>query len=296
MKKVILLHNPNAGEETHEEEELMRLASEAGFEPEYRSLKSNGWKKGLCKADVIIVAGGDGSVRKVAGAVLGKDSVNPPAIAVLPFGTANNISKTVNESQEFEAITRSWASGHSRPFDIGWVRGPLKKQFFIEGLGFGVFPALVSAMKIIDEALSDEPEKRIDTALGLLGGIIRSYKAKPCNITIDGKDYSGNYLMVEVMNICSIGPNLMLAADCKPGDGQLHVVMVPDSERERLLEYVGSRIKGAQSPAALPSVTGSNITLSTEERKLHIDDMLIKTSGNVQLNISLEKERLRFLA
>lgn len=295
MKKALLLHNPNAGEETHEEAELIALLADSGFQTRYRSLKAPFWKKDIADEDLLIVAGGDGSVRKVAKALLKKKGEKLPPVAVLPLGTANNISRTITGHQDIDTILKNWQGRVIKPFDVGWIKGLEKKHFFIEAFGFGVFPGLVSAMKIIDRALRDEPAKRMDTALGLLAGIIRSYKPKPCTLEVDGKDYSGNYLLVEIMNVCSIGPNLSLASTCDPGDGRFHIVAVAEGGRDLLLDFVAQRIKGEEPPAGLQPIIGRLIRLSTAERKLHIDDKLVKTAGSPELTITADKHRLSFL-
>ena len=293
-KHALLLHNPTAGDEEHGKNKLMRLVRDAGYEGSYQPVGKRGWKKGFSAADLLVVAGGDGSVRKVTKAVLKKGDGMPP-IAVLPMGTANNISKAVNDSDDENAIAESWKAGSMKPFDVGRVTGLSKKHFFIEALGFGVFPMLVNAMKMIGEALVDEPEQRLDTALILLAGIIRSYKAKHADIEIDGKDYSGEYLLVEVMNIGSFGPNLALTPASKPGDGQFHVVLIRDSERQQLIDYIRSKVQGQEGGESFPTIRGSNIRIKTTEKEIHIDDELVKNNQST-LDITLEKGRLRFLA
>jgi hypothetical protein len=101
--------------------------------------------------------------------------------------------------------------------------------------------------------------------------------------------------MVEVMNICSVGPNLGLSRDCDPGDHQFDVVLIPEHKRERLLEYITHRLQGGEEPAAFPAIKGRNIRLKTEERNMHIDDKLVKNIKGTLFGIELDEHRLRFL-
>jgi len=296
MKDILLLHNPGAGEESHDEEELTELVTGAGFKCDYQSLKSKGWDKKLSKYEILAVAGGDGSVRKVVRALLRKDHKELPTIGIIPMGTANNISKTIYEGIDPEHIVASWKQRKTTPFNVGWVSGLPQKHFFIEGLGIGVFPTLVSAMKTVDEAISDDPDKRMQISLELLAGIIRAYDAIPCRIEIDGADHSGNYLLVEIMNICSVGPNLMLSPDCIPGDSNFSIVLISEQQRQNLLDYISGKIKGTEGLTAFPTIKGSQIKIETECKRIHIDDKIVKIPSKSVISIDLDEKRLQFLS
>src|SRR5262249_39763741 len=106
-KSARLFHNPGAGHGEHPKEELISLVEAAGFECEYSSTKTEGWEKiEALKADLIVLAGGDGTVRKVAPHILGKEI----PIGLFPLGTANNIAKTLGISGDTETVAATW--GH----------------------------------------------------------------------------------------------------------------------------------------------------------------------------------------
>src|SRR5688572_33046215 len=91
--KATLIHNPGAGDnKTATVGQSEALLKEAGYKVRYQSSKERRWHKALKKsADIIVVAAGDGTVGKVARRMIGKGV----PLAVLPMGTANNISKTL---------------------------------------------------------------------------------------------------------------------------------------------------------------------------------------------------------
>ena len=96
MKIINLLHNPTAGSEDHDREELISLMEKNGFECQYSSTKEN-WKDIDEKADFIVAAGGDGTIRKITKELLDRKlSEKTWPIALLPLGTANNIAQTLN--------------------------------------------------------------------------------------------------------------------------------------------------------------------------------------------------------
>jgi len=69
-------------------------------------VKEKKWKKALKKpGDIVAVAGGDGTVGKVARRLIG----SPTPIAILPLGTANNIANTLDVTgKSLKELIRSW--------------------------------------------------------------------------------------------------------------------------------------------------------------------------------------------
>ncbi len=78
--------------------------------------KTEGWEKiEALKTDLIVLAGGDGTVRKAAPHILGKEI----PIGLFPLGTANNIAKTLGISGDTESVAATWGHGTLKPYDVG---------------------------------------------------------------------------------------------------------------------------------------------------------------------------------
>ena len=94
--RVTLIYNPKAGETANPEaDELMAMIRRAGHNAEYASSKGKHFKSALEAAgDLVAVAGGDGTVAKVAKVLAGRGV----PMTVLPTGTANNIAITFVKS------------------------------------------------------------------------------------------------------------------------------------------------------------------------------------------------------
>src|SRR6185369_13146207 len=136
-QRLTLIHNPNAGDDRQPTVgQLHALLKEAGYKVRYQSAKEDGWEKALKRpADVVAIAGGDGTVTKVARRLIGRDV----PIAVLPMGTANNISKTLGISDmPVTQLIRAWESAQRVTFDAGIACGPGGERYFIEGAGAGL--------------------------------------------------------------------------------------------------------------------------------------------------------------
>ena len=102
--RIILMHNPEAGRGNRGKKELMAALANVGHHAIYESTKESDYKKALKKpVDVVIVAGGDGTVGKVGRELI--DSGIP--LGVLPRGTANNLARSLGFTASPEEIVAS---------------------------------------------------------------------------------------------------------------------------------------------------------------------------------------------
>jgi len=303
MKTAFLLHNPNAGEGC-DSDDLQQVIEEAGFDCRQCELDEAVWKEQAHTAGFTVVAGGDGTVRKVAKELLKQAEVYQPLLALLPMGTANNISKSLRKAMApqdtyqdtgLADIAAGWHKDSQVNFDTGWVHGLSVPRFFIESTGFGIFPALVQSMQKVDDSLSDQPEDRIETALQMLLELTGSYLPQQYTVEIDGKVVKGMFLSVEVMNIRALGPNLELAPEADPGDGLFDVVLIGEADRERLAAYVQNKLDRKHEPFPFTAIRGASISLQTPEDAFHIDDELTEIGVSTLLQINVEGGRFTFL-
>lgn len=297
MKSVKLFHNPTAGEGEHSRENLVKQIEKAGYNCSYSSTKKSGIEETPPEeADILVAVGGDGTVRKLAAHLLERPLREKPGpIGLLPAGTANNIARTLGLKGTQEEIIARWADCNTKPFDIGRISGLDKKPFLLEALGFGVFPKLIREMKERKEK-SDDPEKELRDALQRLHEIILNYKTRECQIVLDDQQFKGKFLLVEIMNIQSLGPNLNLAPLADPADGELDVILVPESQREELAGYIERRLKyGKDEPFLYKAHRARKVIVAWEGHLLHVDDELIKTEKLEQLTIDVVQNVLEFL-
>ena len=297
MKVAKLLHNSNAGEEDHEAEDLVSEIRANGFDCSYSSTKKKALKKMDSDFDFLVAAGGDGTIRKITRYLLKQKKVERPwPVALLPLGTANNIAKTLGVERNTEEVIRTWHNARLQPYDVGDVyHNKDEVGFFLESFGFGIFPRLMKEMK--DEVIEESAtaEERIQHALKVLYRVICSYKPRHCEIIADGKDFSGKFMMMEVMNTKSIGPNLMIAPDADPGDGTFELVFIPEEKREDLATYVHHKIEGREMSFDFPMIHAKNISLKWNGTDVHMDDELIDLKKSNQVYIHPRSGLLEFM-
>ncbi|MEO6001323.1 MAG: diacylglycerol kinase family protein [Chitinophagaceae bacterium] len=294
MNIATLYHNPGAGDEEHGREELIMLIEECGFQCRYSSSNSLHTKE-LDAVDFIIVAGGDGTIRNFTKGLLGKKSLQyKPPIALLPHGTANNIAKTLQIEGDTKSIIQSWHNSTLKKFDVGVIKDDSLSLFFLESFGCGIFPYLMLEMKKHGEKYLKADEK-MDTALQLLHKILQSYEPRHCELEIDGVDHSGKFLLAEIMNTRSIGPNLFLSPQGDPGDGIMEVVVVPEKDKDKFASYVQKKINGIEEVYLFQILRASQkIVISWEGTHVHVDDENVTLKKSETITIEIKKGLLEF--
>lgn len=288
MKVCTLIHNPGAGDEKYTKDQLVTRIHALGYDCRYSSTNKKGWKDIDPDTDFVIIAGGDGTIRKVVKKLLDKKILKKRfPLALIPLGTANNISKTLGISGEPEGLANSWNKRNLKGIDVGLIIGLDKPNFFIEGLGFGIFPLLMETMKEKDDKLFLSLDTEINYSLQVLHDIILTYQLQDLQLEVDGVDHSGKYLLAEIMNTRSIGPNLVLAPDANPGDGELEVVLVKENQKEDLANYVLNKLKGIDDPFVFNSIKARSIRLQANNTHIHIDDELIWIDDPAEIKIEV---------
>ena len=266
--RATLLHNPTAGDREHSREALLGLLRDAGYEPAYQSTKERKWERALRDpGELVVVAGGDGTVSKAAGEMIGRGV----PLALLPLGTANNIATSLGIRGTPEEIVAGLEGARRRGFDVGVARGLRGETRFLESVGTGIFTRSVLAAEagVIPEPKGSERE--LDRDVHLLQSILAAASPSRWEVTVDGEDLSGEYLLLEAMNIRCVGPNVCLAPDADPGDGWLDVVLVGPDHRDLLAGHLAARARG-EPPPELPVHRGRRLRLRGPLADLHVDD------------------------
>jgi diacylglycerol kinase (ATP) len=228
-----LVYNPMAGSAAHvTAAELEDALVCAGYLPRTIQLNLDDELDEPLRSpgDVVVAAGGDGTVRTIASRLAGRHC----PLAIVPLGTANNIATSlgIGDLTPIDAIA-GLKRPHRTSLDVGVADGPWGSTQFLESAGAGLFADLLAAY--------DPPAgKSVVRAAESLMRVLIGYEGRRYRLCVDGEDLSNDYLLAEVMNTPRIAWRTLLAPLADPCDGRLDLVLVRVDERFGLASYLKS--------------------------------------------------------
>jgi diacylglycerol kinase (ATP) len=163
--------------------------------------------------DVVIAAGGDGTINEVIQALAGSET----ALGVLPIGTVNVWAREVGIPLHGRDACDVLLHGQTRRIDLGQVNG----RYFLLMAGIGLDGE-------VTHAVERKPFKRLG-ALGylLIGTILGlGYPAFRVFMQIDGRVVKANAIQVVVGNTQLYGGTIKYTWQAKGDDGSLDICIV----------------------------------------------------------------------
>ena len=288
--RVALLHNPDAGGRA-DSRSLRREIESAGHEVVLDIADRAHFDDAIAKSvDLVAIAGGDGTVRTAVHALHGKGV----PLAILPVGTANNIAQSLGLSGPPGDLAKRWGEARRVPFDLGRARTRKEEHLFVEGIGAGLVPeAIASAKAHGKETLARADGGPIASSRRIHRETLESLSPRRLSLAADGERLDDEYLLVEVLNIPSVGPNLRLSGDASPSDGAFDLVTAGEAERGELLAVVEDET-GKRRPN-LPSRRVRSVEIGGW-RVQHVDDELRSGVGPGRAAIEILPGAVEFLA
>lgn len=242
MKKARLIYNPTSGRE-----EMRRLLphvlerlDRAGIETSCHATQGEG--DATLEAadavdrgyDIIIAAGGDGTLNEVVNGMAGKS--NLPPLGVFPLGTTNDFARAMGIPKRWEDYCDLVIENKTRPIDIGKAND----RYFINIAGGGSLTQLTY-----------EVPSRLKTLIGQLAyymkGIEKVASLSPTNLTIHAEGYDvleGEFMLFLIANSNSVGGFEKLAPDAQIDDGLLDVIAVKKCNLAEFIRLLSMALRG----------------------------------------------------
>ena len=176
-------------------------------------------------ADLLVVAGGDGTVRAVAERLAEADT--PAELAIVPLGTGNllarNLGVPLNDIPG--ALTRAFG-GEARAIDVGWLEielagGPERHAFAVMA-GFGLDAHMITET---DDDLKDKVGWL--AYVESMGRAIAASDTLEVRITADGQAHGGDSVHTLLVGNCgTLQGGFNLLPDADPSDGELDLLLL----------------------------------------------------------------------
>ena len=211
-------------------------------------------------AEVVVAAGGDGTVNCVAQAVVGSRT----ALGVLPIGTLNHFAKDLGIPLALERAVDTIINGRPVRIDAAAVND----YIFVNNSSIGIYPDIVAERERIRQR-----GYRKWTAFALAtASLLRQYRGVQARLTVGSSTESFRTPFLFVGNNEYKVEGIRLGARERLDTGQLFVYLAPRVRGQELLKLVALALIGrATANPALESFTAPQLEIETPaSRRLRV--------------------------
>ncbi|HLG76416.1 MAG TPA: diacylglycerol kinase family protein, partial [Ktedonobacteraceae bacterium] len=232
-------------------------------------------------ADVVIAAGGDGTLHAIACGLIGTRTT----LGIIPMGTMNNIAHSLEIPEDIDEACKIIATGTTGMIDVGMMN----EHVFLEVAGVGLEAELFPAAEDIKKT------EAFSTVRGIFHGLKTLLAFQPTQfvVSFDGRRTRRfRALQISVCNSPYYGAHLQFAPYAVMDDGFLDVLIYKNFSK---LEYILHAISISQGKRVLEArVTHRKVkTLrirSVTPAEIHVDGVPI---GQTPATISIQPGALR---
>ncbi|GAA1484145.1 diacylglycerol/lipid kinase family protein [Brachybacterium fresconis] len=176
-------------------------------------------------ADLVIAAGGDGTVRLVASVLAGTDT----RMGIIPSGTGNLLARNLDIPLEDPSAAMTAAlAGHDKQIDVGWLRtggsigeaASSAEQIFLVIAGFGADAEMIGHT-------DDTMKKRLGWVAYVFGGV-RTILGRSVDVVLDfpdGTRHAHKARTVLLGNVGKLPGGFVLMPDATADNGRLEIVV-----------------------------------------------------------------------
>ncbi|MGM1049878.1 diacylglycerol kinase [Paenibacillus sp. N3/727] len=273
MKKARLIYNPTSGREEMKRRlaDILQRLDNAGIETSCHATTGEG-DATLAAAeavdrgyDLIIAAGGDGTLNEVINGMAEKENI--PPLGVFPLGTTNDFARALGISKNWEEYCDLVIRNETRPIDLGKAND----RYFINIAGGGTLTELTY-----------EVPSKLKTMIGQLAyylkGLEKMVSLTPQELIINANGQApihDEFMVFLIANSNSVGGFEKLAPGASIDDGLFDVIALRKCNLAEFVRVVHLALRGEHL---------------NDKRVIHFrtDYMEVVSPGPVQLNLDGE--------
>lgn len=240
-KRARLIYNPTSGREEMKRRlsDVLQRLERGGLETSCHATTGEG-DASLAAAeaidrgfDLIIAAGGDGTLNEVINGMAEKE--HRPPLGLLPVGTTNDFARALRIPRNLEQACDIIVRGYTQPIDVG----KLNEKYFINIAGGGSLTELTY-----------EVPSKLKTMLGQLAYYMKGLEKlpwlRPIELTVksDGNVMNGEFMIFLIANSNSVAGFEKLAPSASINDGLLDVILLKKANLADFIRIVTLATRG----------------------------------------------------
>lgn len=242
MKRARLIYNPSSGREEMRRRlaDILQRLDQGGIEASCHATTGEGDATAAAVDavergyDMIIAAGGDGTLYEVVNGMAGRE--NLPPLGVFPLGTTNDFARGLGIPRNWEDYCDLVIRQQTRPIDVGKAND----RYFINIAGGGT----------LTELTYDVPS-RLKTMIGQLAyyikGVEKMVSLSPQELIIHAEGQEtihDEFMLFLITNTNSVGGFEKLAPGARIDDGMLDVIALKKCNLAEFVRVVTLALRG----------------------------------------------------
>lgn len=277
MRRARVIYNPTSGKEIMKQNlaDILAVLERAGYEtsayattPEPNSAAKEARRAGLAGFDLVVAAGGDGTINEVVNGIAPLEK--RPKMAIIPAGTTNDYARALRVPRNnVKAAAEVILKQQTVKMDIGKT----DHDYFIN----------IAAGGHLTELTYDVPSE-LKSVFGYLAYLAKGaellprIKPIPMKLVYDDGVYEGNASMFFLGLTNSVGGFEQIAPDAKLDDGKFSLIIVKTANIFEIVHLVALMMNGGKH------IRDPRI-LYTKTAKLEV---LPKTDDRLMINLDGE--------
>jgi diacylglycerol kinase (ATP) len=212
-------------------------------------------RKAAKEADIVVAAGGDGTLHAVIQGVVGTSA----AIGLIPLGTGNDFARTIGVPSDLSSAIEVLQRCDPLPTDLIRYQTATSEGWLINIGGIGFDAAVAERINTGFRGL-----KGTTAYLAAVFRCLATYRAIPVKATLDSKVREAPAMLCAVANARYYGGGMQVAPLARVDDGLLDVVMVQKVSKVEFLLQLPRVFKGTHlSHRCVFSDKSYRVTLET---------------------------------
>lgn len=240
-------------------------------------------EEGLADYQIIVAVGGDGTVNEVAKGIINKGR---GVLGIIPGGTGNDMARSLGISMDPKKAIEEILIGNRKMIDVGRINS----SNFLNIASVGFDAEVVDNNRKIRKKIKGS----ISYAISVVYTIFQ-FKSKPVSIEIDGEKRDENILLLAVGNGKYYGGGIKILPHAELDDGYLHICLVADISKLKLLLLFPSVFKGnhLKHKKHVRTYRARSVLIRSEK------DLPLNIDGDVthvkDVDISLDDEKIELI-
>jgi diacylglycerol kinase (ATP) len=184
------------------------------------------------KYDMVIVAGGDGTVNEVINGIIDSKIT----LAIIPFGSTNVLALELGIPFNTKEASELIAHGKRLKIDLGYAKTNKEARYFAMMVDVGFVPKLIEGTNL-------KVKKKWGNLAYLLSGIRLLLTYKWYNIHVEHKSHSVGYFVI-VSNSKDYAGEYQIVDKASITDGLLDLVVINRKSWWKILKFISSVSSG----------------------------------------------------